>query len=46
MSLGISFKRREISKATREGLALETLVNLWLREKYTKIAGEHSSAAS
>ena len=32
--------------AKREGLALETLVNLWLREKYTEIAGEHSSAAS
>ena len=32
--------------AEREGLALETLVNLWLREKYTEIAGKQSTAAS
>ena len=32
--------------AEREGLALETLVNLWLRDKCTEIAGKQSTAAS
>ena len=32
--------------AEQEELALEILVNLWLREKVTEIAGNYSTAAS
>ena len=32
--------------AEQEGLGLETLVNLWLREKYTETTGDYSTAAS